>query len=86
MKKRIRVTDGDIARGRPGEANECPLALAIKRGFATDGYVSVSNHLASIDLAWGIRCATLSPRAQVFVRQFDRGRTVRPTTFMLNFE
>ena len=86
MKVRIAVTTEDIAKGRPRQPCECPIALAIKRRFGSSRYVTVGNRHATRHDNRRISNARLPIRAQHFIRTFDRGGKVVPSTFVLVFD
>jgi hypothetical protein len=77
MKRRIVVDNSHIRRGNCGNAESCPIALAMKDVLPEDYYVSVDRYSMSIiqlieGKPGGFRVYTLPKAAQNFVKDFDR--------------
>lgn len=85
----IDVTDEDIREGDPQEAMSCPIALALQRKYGdkagpwvgdTDGEVDIYDEKGN----WEDHVEFLhSQDSARFVKNFDRGRPVRPRRFRL---
>lgn len=75
----ISVNQMDIDRGRRGDSDHCPVAIAASRVL---GCVSVGTR--SMTFHYGvIRRVPLPIKAVVFINDFDRGVPVRPFYFKL---
>jgi hypothetical protein len=76
---RINVTARDIARGKPQNAECCPVALAARRKFKTRVRASYKL-LVDQGGVWMVPY-TLPERALDFIGAFDEGLPVRPFSF-----
>lgn len=82
MSKQIRVTveEKHIKAGRRGQANSCPIALALNEQYDTE-----ESH---VSYKWcfvgpiGDHPYDLSRRAIKFIEDFDNGEKVEPATFV----
>lgn len=73
---RVKVTQEDIDRGRPGVSSSCPIALALER--ETHSVWLVSNYTAEQFKGGRFR---LPQSAVDFVRQFDKHHDAVPFEF-----
>lgn len=76
---KINVTQRDIEKGLREDPNSCPVARAIKRR----GFEDVS---VKTQVIW-IGCRKYNPPEIVedFIERFDKGDTVQPFKFELDF-
>lgn len=83
MKYKVDVTYKDLAEGVPGEADACPVALALKRTFPTATKIFVSS---SIEIV-GESQIQISTPLDVYnkIKTFDAGDPIAPFSFELNF-
>ena len=64
---RLNVTQRDVAKGRQGEAQDCPVAISLKRrGYDPAVTSAYWRH------AGGDKTFTLSNRLGIWIRQYDR--------------
>lgn len=81
---KIEVTQKDIDYGIQGESELCPIARAVKRETKRKN-VHVDRSTVEIyrNKSNGSNFYTLPPKAQTFVRRFDRQESVKPFSFEL---
>jgi hypothetical protein len=77
---RVYVTWRDIERGLPHDSAKCPIAWALTRRA---GRASVDKETAVIGYAHDSTSYRLPPAARRFVKTFDNGHRVAPTSFVL---
>lgn len=80
----VEVTAEDIAKGKGGQTDACPIALACRRvGYpaAHVGYSGWSPNGTDIGHPWPV--GPLPEEARRFVVDFDQGSPVKPATFRL---
>jgi len=82
----ITVTAEHIAKGKPGECNCCPVALAIKDAFPGIADVAVGPCEIGIQLELDGPWAELEPPSDVvlFILLYDTGDRAQPFTFDLD--
>lgn len=81
MQLEIDVTPDDISKGRAGEYNACPIALALKRQGCSELRVEeggISFKLNELNYKFETPI-----KAQVFIDDFDNHKTVKPFKFIL---
>lgn len=78
MKKKIRVTEDDILRGKKDDCRACPVALALRRLFPTAEVYN--NEVAVQEREW----RDLPDKVMLFIEEFDGGRPVLPFTFTID--
>lgn len=78
---RIDVTSQDIALGKPGDGEICPIARAIDR--ATGDLAIVLNTVVHYYSVKGRRVLKLPHSARRFVSRFDNSEPVKPFSFEL---
>jgi hypothetical protein len=76
----VEVTAEDIAQGKPGDHQSCPVYFALKRA-APKGQWSVRQSRV-VDLRNGDEF-DLMVRVQVAIQNFDAGKGMRPLKFEL---
>jgi hypothetical protein len=73
----VKITADDIAAGETVSANNCPIALALKRHFPRRKEIAVGD--------WSIRLGStvigIPKKAERFLDRFDDGKRVRPFSF-----
>jgi hypothetical protein len=77
----VNVTQEDIEKGVQKDCGDCPLALALRRELAT--FVAVGNAARGWEAWENGNIYELSQAAISFVKQFDAGLPVEPSTFRL---
>ncbi len=78
---RIRVTRADIENGAANDECNCPIALALKRAFATRNVVVGSGGIAVGGKIYDTPVAVVE-----FINKFDDGMNVEPFSFCLEME
>lgn len=85
---RVEVTQEDINKGYRNFPSKCALALAIGRSLDAAGRVSDKVSIVTccrVTSKEGFNCfVDLSQRARKFVRDFDAGKEVKPSVFILD--
>jgi len=79
---KVTVTQEDIDNGARNSHNSCAIALAILREFTPTIGVSVVRTNVIVNC---VRYKT-SIRARKFVKSFDKGKVVKPSTFIFKSE
>lgn len=79
MSIRVTVTQEGIDNGVSYGGNRCPLALALQKRFPDDDDIVVLSHALRVNNS----VHRLSERAVQFVEDFDAGKPVQPSTFVL---
>lgn len=78
----VDVTQEDIDRGKPNDAEHCPIARALRRETKGDWVVGVgglaTDYSGDVTLWVDYRAAW----AAGFVRRFDAGKPVQPRRFV----
>lgn len=77
---KIEITDADIDNGRPGNAFECPIAMAVKRICPDWRDVTVDGDVIRIVRAYP-EVHALPIEAKQFIVRFDDKFPVFPFTF-----
>jgi len=77
--RKIKVTKADIKNGKPGDANYCPIALALRRELQLGDHVNAVS-VCGEEISIGKTDYLLSPKADRFVEKFDDEEPVRPIT------
>ena len=79
---KIEVTKRDIQKGRRRNADDCPVAMAMKRVFRRPVLVGTTIYSIKRNGEWseGLK---LPERAGRFVRAFDACEEVRPFSFII---
>lgn len=78
---KIKVTQDDIDKGKRCLINQCPIALAVRRGT---GLPTV--YIGAVHFITGkFERVTLPPAAIEFIKKFDQQATVKPFEFELEF-
>lgn len=82
-KIKINVTKNDIAKGKRGRTNSCPIALACKRVKELSCVKAVGGLGLYTEITDGSfeRVSFLPTRAAKFVMDFDSGNEVKPFSF-----
>jgi hypothetical protein len=83
--KRIVVTKKDIKYGFKESESECPVALALVRGFklSVDQNALVKAEGLYVEsLGW----FKLPPSVRIFMKAFDKDKFVKPFSFTLDLE
>lgn len=82
----IEITNDDIANGAKASVRGCPAALGLARAVpdhTTDSFVGLDT--AWVMLEGGYRWEMYgNPALPEFIRAYDAGENVRPTTFVLH--
>lgn len=78
MKRRIRVTQANLAKGARQNEFGCPIACALHRVFPHT-YVEVCQSTITV----GQRTVAMSRRLEHLVRDFDAGASQQPYSFTL---
>ena len=78
---RVSVTAEHIARGCPEEGTRCPIALAVQE--ATGRETIVDGSFISCYTSKGLRSYRAPREVQKFICNFDAGRSVFPSTFII---
>jgi len=78
---KVTVTQEDIDNGIMGRADSCAIAKAIMREFSL-AEVRVAPYITIFN---GVLYKT-STRARKFVKSFDKGKVVKPSTFIFKSE
>jgi len=79
----LEVTQEDIAAGVKQNCYECPISKALTRMGYSNVLTSTLGILGTInDIRY--RCR-IPPEALVFIGDFDKGKTVSPFTFNIDF-
>lgn len=73
----IDVTADDIAKGKPKEPCDCPIAIATDRAFGGGVAISCGQTLIGINFV----DYSLPVPARRFIRRFDDGENVKPFSF-----
>ena len=76
---KIQVTEEDIKNGVRHFCSSCPVALAIKKLYPAETWVSVSARRVVIEET----SYDLPEVAITFIQMFDKGQKVEPITFDL---
>lgn len=77
---KIKITQEDINKGRPGSPTACPIAQGLKRMGFRRPQVCNSVHCSG----WGTLWVDLPLKALKFVGDFDNVKRVKPFEFELN--
>ena len=85
-KRTFTVSQEDIDNGLAGDPNACPIVMAAKRMFPYGTCCTGSN-----DLSIGVRgvggypifFGFFPPEARKFIKDFDKGKSVKPFSFMV---
>lgn len=79
----VEVTQEDINRGVPSDADRCPVALALKRRFPKSAPdLHVENNLVIYAPEGDTKRFQVPPEeVQRFTMKFDEGKPVEPLTF-----
>ncbi len=80
--KIITVTQKHINKGIQTDAQECPIAKALRTAGLRN--VSVSGMSVYFGKGWK-RTAELPKRARNFIKKFDNEKPVKPFTFRLTY-
>lgn len=76
----VRVSEEDIEKGKRGNMWACPIACALKRA----GYVNQQRPIVRRLVDLGSAGLYSHSRASMqFAKDFDSGRSVKPSTFRL---
>lgn len=84
----IKVTQEDIDNGKKKSCYECPIALAIQRVSVKHLRCDVMNqqvYAVEKDLR-PVWIRILPPEAQLFIIDFDAGKSVKPFQFELDIQ
>lgn len=76
---RIKVTQKHIKKGKVASCGECPVALAIKERLQSN---DVAVFISSVNI--NVLPYILTQKAARFVKDFDKGKRVRPFSFNLS--
>ena len=83
-KRTFTVSQEDIEQGHAGDPLSCPIVLAAKRMFPY-GVCSTGNNDLSISVrgvgGYPIFFGFLPPKARTFIKNFDKGKPVKPFSF-----
>jgi hypothetical protein len=80
---KIRVTRGDIRKGDPVNCRTCPIARALNRITKQTWLVGPETAMVEIGTRGIYKRFPLTEEMTKFVLDFDRGRPVIPTTFLV---
>lgn len=82
MKKRIRITTSDIKHGKRGRCYCCPVKRGLDRAFPETKH---TGNMAGIEFLYVGNTALPAPKkVRDWIRDFDKGFTVKPFSFTLN--
>jgi len=76
----IEVTANDIARGEPRKSTACAMALAMQRRLGADIIVTGLRVYRELVFDHSV-IFQMTKKAGDFVRKFDKGEPVEPTSF-----
>lgn len=77
---KVTVTRDHIKRGKPGESEYCPIALALK------GMGKRHVQVGEVCCCWDGGTADLPLKSTKFIERFDAKKPVKPFSFTLNVE
>lgn len=72
---KIRVLKKDIESGRQKDGSQCPIAKAFRRTRKRNCFVD------AYAIEMGLRYFSMPPAARQFMKDFDRGKKVKPFSF-----
>lgn len=86
----VEVTQADIANGKQGDCNFCPIALALNRHAPANHHFTVGTDRANLESVESIDSliteSVVMPRVAIeFVSSFDRIGFAEPFTFDITF-
>ena len=88
MRRVVKVTQADIARGVQDNCMECPIALAIIKAFPVCAHLHIEVMIDCVRIAEPFDVDSLEvklPRTvSAFIASFDNGRPVEPFEFAIS--
>ncbi len=70
---KINVTTEHIAKGKPGDCSNCPVALALVDGIPNVTFVLIDGHDIDLCDAKHVHNVATPQEVQEFILNFDRG-------------
>lgn len=76
---KVIISKKEIEQGVPNRCLFCPIALSLRKLLGEDKGIRVYQHRLEIDYNVYI----LPLKAQTFIARFDKGKSVKPFSFIL---